>query len=79
VHRIRELGWPGVIGHMDRALKTQRLERMVGWVRDRIGEKRSAWLQALPMEWRQGDDIALVHAAPGDLWRGVSPKPATPG
>ncbi len=25
------------------------------------------------MEWRLKDEVALVHAVPGDLWRGVLP------
>ena len=25
------------------------------------------------MAWREGDDVALVHAVPGDLWRAVGP------
>jgi hypothetical protein len=33
-----------------------------------IGEARLKQLQTLPMELRQGD-LALVHAAPGDLWK----------
>jgi len=73
VDRIRELGWPGVIGNMDRALDTKRGEPRVGWATARLGAERNDWLQALPMEWRQADDVALVHAAPGDLWKGVRP------
>ena len=33
-----------------------------------IGESRLKQLQALPMEIREGD-LAVLHAAPGDLWR----------
>jgi putative phosphoesterase len=73
VDRIRELGWPGVIGNMDQALETHRHEPRVGWAAERLGSDRNAWLQALPMEWRDGSDIALVHAVPGDLWRGIQP------
>jgi putative phosphoesterase len=73
VDRIRELGWPGVIGNMDQALATHRHEPRVGWAAHRLGPERSAWLQALPMEWRDENDVALVHAAPGDLWRGLLP------
>jgi len=73
VDRIRELGWPGVIGNMDRALETHRHAPRVGWAAERLGAERNAWLQALPMEWRDGNDVALVHAVPGDLWRGILP------
>jgi putative phosphoesterase len=73
VDRIRELGWPGVIGNMDRALETHRQEPRVGWAADRIGPERNAWLQSLPMEWRDENDVALVHAVPGDLWKGILP------
>ena len=75
VDRIRELGWPGVIGNMDQALETHRdRQASVAWARERVGEERNSWLQALPMEWRQGDEIGLVLAAPGDLWRVVRPE-----
>jgi putative phosphoesterase len=73
VDRIRELGWPGVIGNMDRALETNRHEFSIGWTAERIGADRNAWLQSHPMEWRQEDQLALVHAVPGDLWRAVPP------
>ena len=73
VDRVRELGWPGVMGNMDQALDSHRRQPRVGWAADRIGPERNAWLQALPMEWRQEDQVALVHAVPGDLWRVVPP------
>ena len=41
--------------------------------RGRLGEERIEWLRGLPPEWRSEDDIALVHAAPGDLWRAPMP------
>lgn len=74
VDRIRELGWPGVIGNMDAALESRRQQPRVDWAADRIGAERNAWLQALPMEWRHEDQVALVHAVPGDLWRAVLPE-----
>jgi putative phosphoesterase len=74
VDRIRELGWPGVIGNMDRALEGGTPEPRVGWAAERIGAERNAWLQAQPMEWRHEDRIALVHAVPGDLWQAVFPE-----
>jgi putative phosphoesterase len=73
VDRIRELGWPGVLGNMDQALETHAQQRGVAWTRERLGEERTAWLQRLPLEWRDGDRVALVHAAPGDVWRVVQP------
>jgi predicted phosphodiesterase len=41
--------------------------------RELLGEERLAWLQGLPREWRM-DGLAVVHAAPDDLWR--APMPA---
>jgi putative phosphoesterase len=73
VDRIRERGWAGVIGNMDRALETHRHEHSVGWTAERLGTERNAWLQSQPMEWRDEDRLALVHAVPGDLWQAVLP------
>ena len=73
VDRIRELGWPGVVGNMDRALENP-TGRRVTWASRQLGPERNAWLQSLPMEWRQEDQIALVHAVPGDLWRAIFPE-----
>ena len=39
-----------------------------------LGDDRLSWLRALPAEQRVGE-WAIVHAAPGDLWR--APQPAT--
>lgn len=75
VDRIRELGWPGVIGNMDRALANP-TGRRVTWASERLGHDRNAWLQALPVEWRHEDEVALVHAVPGDLWQAVLPDTA---
>lgn len=74
VDRIRELGWPGVIGNMDRALEMYPTAGGIGWARQRIGEERNAWLQDLPMEWRHQDQVAVVHAVPGDLWQAIFPQ-----
>lgn len=38
----------------------------------RLGEERLGWLRRLPAELRVGD-LAVVHAAPGDLWRAPMP------
>jgi putative phosphoesterase len=37
-----------------------------------IGEKRIEWLRGLPAESRE-DDLVLLHASPGDLWRASLP------
>jgi putative phosphoesterase len=75
VDRIRDLGWPGVIGNMDEALETQRDRHpSIAWARQQVGEERNRWLQALPLEWRHQDEIGLVHAVPGDLWKAVQPE-----
>jgi putative phosphoesterase len=42
------------------------------WARDRVGDERAAWLRTLPTETRR-DDVLLIHAAPGDLWRAPMP------
>src|SRR5918912_85406 len=74
VERVRELGWPGVRGNMDEALETRRGRHpSVDWAREKVGDELSGWLQELPMAWREGDEIALVHAVPGDLWKAVGP------
>ena len=57
-----------------------KLELLISWIfnryapatQDRIGDDRLAWLRELPAEWRLVD-AALVHAAPGDLWRAPMP------
>lgn len=36
--------------------------------RGRLGAERMEWLRQLPLEWHH-DDLAVVHAAPGNLWR----------
>lgn len=37
-----------------------------------LGEERVSWLMGLPREERM-DGLAVVHAAPGDLWRAPMP------
>jgi predicted phosphodiesterase len=83
VDRIRELGWPGIAGNVDLALWTlpetlpenvRRTFRVMAPVTaSMLGDERVAWLKALPLEWRDGDRIALVHAVPGDTWKVVMP------
>jgi putative phosphoesterase len=91
VDRIRELGWPGIVGNTDELLwrpeehavqleRAPQLERLLSMLfdtyapatREILGEERLAWLQAMPVEHRE-DDLALVHASPGDLWRAPAP------
>jgi diadenosine tetraphosphatase ApaH/serine/threonine PP2A family protein phosphatase len=91
VERVRELGWPGVVGNTDevlwrpeeharqraRAPKLHALLRLIfdeygPATSDRLGDDRVAWLRELPAEQRV-DDLVLVHAAPGDLWRAPAP------
>lgn len=60
--------------------RAPQLQTLVRWLFDayapytleQIGEERLAWLRDLPAElWIDG--IAIVHAAPGDLWRAPMP------
>lgn len=83
VDRIRELGWPGIAGNVDLALwwlpetlpeNMIRTFRVMAPVTETmLGAERVAWLRTLPLEWRDGDRVALVHAVPGDTWKGVLP------
>jgi putative phosphoesterase len=76
VDRVRELGWPGVLGNTDAVLTAEPAmpEQARGFVepaaartRELLGPERAAWLTGQPMEWR-GDGVAVVHAVPGDCW-----------
>lgn len=76
VERIRELGWPSVLGNTDEALaeEPKALEQRSTFValaaartRELLGPERVAWLASRPMEWR-GHGIVLVHAVPNDCW-----------
>jgi predicted phosphodiesterase len=94
VDRVRELGWPGVVGNTDEALWRPELhsdqlrrapklaallhvifEECAPATRELLGEERTAWLRELPGELRT-DELALVHAAPGELWRAPMPDAA---
>lgn len=80
VDRIRELGWPGILGNTDEVLwqMPQRIpsfvraafERRAAATRELIGDERTSWLRMLPLVWRE-HGVALVHAAPDDLWKFV--------
>ncbi len=80
VDRVRELGWPGVLGNTDAVLADDGTipEPARGFMappaarsREMLGPERVAWLTGQPMEWRDGG-VALVHAAPGDCWTVVA-------
>lgn len=91
IDRIRELGWPGVVGNTDAALwhpeEQQHQEEIAPKLRPllslifqqytpatsaMLGHERVAWLRELPTEYRI-EDLVLVHASPGDLWRAPTP------
>lgn len=76
VDRIRQLGWPSVLGNTDEALAAdpKALEKRGAFIaqaaartREMIGPERVAWLAGLPLEER-ADGIAVVHAVPGNCW-----------
>jgi len=76
VDRIRELGWPCVLGNTDEAVaeEPEKLQKRSIFVataaartREMLGPERVEWLATRAMEWR-GGDIGLVHAVPGDCW-----------
>ncbi len=91
IDRVRELGWPGVVGNTDELLwrpqehevqarnapKLRDLLRLLfddyaPVTRELLGDERIAWLRQLPDEHRE-DNVVLVHASPGDLWRAPLP------
>jgi putative phosphoesterase len=62
---------------LERAPKLRDLLRMLFDVYapatlDLIGRERTEWLRTLPRERRE-DEVTLVHASPGDLWRAPGP------
>jgi putative phosphoesterase len=81
VDRIRELGWPGVVGNTDRALwelesvpgqAYKLFAALVPAAHALLDDDDVRWLETLPMEWRDdAEGVAVVHAAPGDLWKNV--------
>jgi putative phosphoesterase len=91
IDRVRELGWPGVVGNTDELLwrpeehavqvrRTPRLRALLDLLfhayaphtRQHLGAERIAWLRDLPAEHRT-DDLVVLHAQPGDLWRAPQP------
>lgn len=78
VAAVRERGWPGIVGNTDQYLWDResrpgppRMDGIGDWTAERLGDDNLRWLQSLPLEWRDGDAVALVHAVPGDVWRVV--------
>jgi putative phosphoesterase len=81
VDRLRELGWPSVLGNTDAALSGLEaippaarggfIPKVAAHTSKILGPERTAWLTGLPMEWR-ADDLVVVHAVPGDCWAIVS-------
>jgi putative phosphoesterase len=91
IDRLRELGWPGVVGNTDELLwrpdvreeqmrAAPKLRRIIELLFDdyapstleRLDAEQLAWLRDLPPELRV-DDLVVVHAAPGNLWRAPMP------
>ena len=94
VDRVRELGWPGVVGNTDELLwrpearaeqlaRAPKLRHLIEPIfddyapatRELLGPERIDWLRGLPAELRV-DELVVVHAAPGDLWRAPMPDAA---
>lgn len=76
VDRVRELGWPAVLGNSDAVLAADPVlrDKVRGFVAEAtmrtaamLGRERVDWLTRLPIEWRQ-EDVVVVHAVPGDCW-----------
>lgn len=88
VDRVRELGWPGVVGNTDDLLwggdasiprwlpqpEREAFRPMVAATAEMLGAERIEWLRRLPAEWRC-DDLLLLHASPGDLWKAPRENP----
>ncbi len=77
VDRLRDLGWPSVLGNTDAALggleaippaaRGGFIPGVAAHTREMLGDERTSWLTSLPLEWRSGD-LVVVHAVPGDCW-----------
>ena len=64
----------------DFAERAPQLKALLGLINDTgtaclaaIGRERLEWLKQLPERWSD-HGVAVVHAAPGDLWRGAMPN-----
>lgn len=72
---VRERGWSGIRGNTDQVLWDRASHPVppgmvagAEWTRARLADDDLTWLQAQPLEWRDGEAVALVHAVPGDVW-----------
>lgn len=82
VDRVRELGWPGIVGNTDEVLwggmakvperARPQFRAMTDATAELLGQERVEWLRRLPWEWRH-EELLLVHASPGDLWKAPMP------
>lgn len=79
VRRIRDLGWPSVLGNTDQLMGDDpevrgRVGGVVAEVADlaraALSPESIAWLTSRPMAW-QREHIAVVHSVPGDCWKVV--------
>lgn len=87
VDRIRDLGWPGVVGNTDEMLFRPEslvefmgqsplfavIEEMAAWEREALGAERLEWLRGLAFKQVRGP-MALVHASPESCWRSPMPE-----
>jgi len=84
VDRIRELGWPGVVGNADQMLydpetltevakRFPAIVEMAAATREALGQDRIEWLRNLPQVQIHAP-IALTHASPESCWRSPSPE-----
>ena len=77
VDAIRDRGWPGVLGNTDEMLWTGPPGDLpvptdsIKWTASALGDSRLAWLRSQPLAWRHEDEVAVVHAVPGDVWKAV--------
>lgn len=66
--------------HQRQAIRAPRLRQLLDLLfenyapatRELLGAERLTWLRGLPAEQRY-DDLVVLHAAPGDLWRAPMP------
>lgn len=82
VDRVRELGWPGIVGNTDEVLwggmtkvpvpVRPQFRAMTEATAELLGTERVEWLRQLPWEWRH-EHLLLVHASPADLWNAPTP------